>query len=58
MARNLVPFSGRVAHEKIPNLLKAISLVKIYFKNLTMCNFIACVSNLTVKNLEDVPKLT
>lgn len=58
MARNLMPFSGRVTHEKTPNLLKSISLAKIYLKNLTMSNFIVCMSNLTVKNPEDVPKLT
>ena len=60
MARNhcLLHLSGKVAHEKTPNLLKLISLVKIYIAKPTKCNFVAYVSNLTVKIPEDVLKFT
>ena len=54
MARNhcLMHLSGKVAHEKTPNLLKLISLDKIYLAKPTKCNFMAYVSNLTVKITE------
>ena len=48
----LMHLSGKVAHEKTPNFLKLISLVKIHLTKPTKCNFMAYVSNLTVKITE------